>query len=93
MKKKQDTLGSNGPSNTSQTNNSGFSSEPVKNTPFHVMGDDKGYVVVMGQHAITPLQPTKEQAIAYMDNNPYETIITITLAVIEQYQQLTKTII
>lgn len=73
--------------NNQTTNKEIFSIEPIEGTPFASIQAEKGHAVVIGNQVISDWCETKEKAIAYLDNNKWDVIMTLTLIGAERYLQ------
>jgi hypothetical protein len=52
--------------------------EPIEGTPFYMMGNnEKGYSVVMANYKLSPVQPTKEDVLRYMNDNLWNFTINV----------------
>lgn len=85
------------PSNTQNAiedtpNNSDFSSEPIANSPFHMVGHkEKGYFISIGNHRLTEPQPTAAQALAVLEENKWNIISNICIAIYTMMDATRKT--
>lgn len=57
--------------------------EPLEGTPFTIIKDEEGWMLVMGKYALTTKKETREELTTYIQEEMWNTIVKITVIIIE----------
>lgn len=93
--KKTDPEGtSNTPHSGSEANSSAYitptTNEALPNTPFRIIGSEKGWFIVLGNSRLTNYYPTEKLAQESLEQDRWNVLINTIVTVVNQIQELQK---
>lgn len=75
-------------SNAEKNDNYKFSRKTIEESPFTMVGDDKGWFVAMGDNRITEYFEDELSLLDYVHDKPWDLIITVMMVVVDKMNNI-----